>query len=183
MMRKMVAFCLASLILALALTGCGGPPVEMRTYKADRFTMPYPQGWERDDESDDEETYVIFSEEELDLYSDEADLMEAPEFAFVLAMHTTDEWADYDPDDLEDLIEDDLEFEALSVSDIKVDGESGKVAEAEGDVEGEDVSMLVAIVDYDDYVMLFAGISPQDDWGSNKKIFDYMLRGIEFIGD
>jgi hypothetical protein len=113
------------------------------------------------------------------------ELYVAPGFAFAVVYHVTDEWADNGPNSLKELIEEEMEgeFKLVSSSDIKVDGEKGKVAEAQGEIDDEGVSLLMAIIEYDDYVMHFAGISPTDDRASNRKIFDYMLKSIEFIRD
>ncbi len=182
-MRKHMVMRIALPLLALVVAGCGGPPVEMRIYSADRFSMSFPKSWERDDEEDGDSTFVIFAEEDLDLYSDEAELIAAPKYAFALAYHVPDEWADYTPDDLEELIEDDLGFKAVSVSDITIDGEAGRTAEVQGEIDDEEVFLLIALVHYDGFVMHFAGVSPGDEWAANRRVFDYMLSSIEFVRD
>ena len=181
-MKRTIIALVVLVLPAMAVASCGGgPPAKMTTYEASSFTIEYPEAWQEEGMDFMGMTMVFIAEEELSL-DDFGGLDQPPDSGFVMLMYTPSEDSEFGLEDFEDEITEDEDVRILSRGDMTVDGQKAKYVKARGEIEdgGDEFGIMMVVAEHGDNTFAFIGMSPESTWGSNEKIFDYMVKTIEF---
>lgn len=168
-------------LFALLVASCGGgPPTKMTTYEASKFTLEYPEAWQQSGMDFMGMTMAFLTESEIAL--EDFDMEEPPDSGLVLLMYTPTADSEFSIEDFDEEIADEEDVTITSKGDITVGGKSGKYAKAQGQIEedGDEFGMMMVVVEDAENTFVFIGMAPDDQWAQNEKIFDYMIKTVEF---